>query len=118
MKSRLLLTLLVALAATFTAHAGPIRKGGFIISKPGKYFLTKNITAAVPLGYNAPVGIVIEASDVELDLAGFSIGATNGVGIGVYLVGGVAQVRVHNGRIQGVPLGISSEANKSVRSCV
>lgn len=36
-----LLSITLALAATFTSHAGPISKGGYVIAKPGKYFLTK-----------------------------------------------------------------------------
>src|SRR4051812_13745181 len=96
----------LAFTATFNAQAGPISKGGFVINKPGRYFLTKSINAALPVGYNGPVGIVIQTNDVELDLAGFSVGPFNGLGIGIYLEDGVRQVRVHNGRIQGMQFAI------------
>ncbi|MGB8170698.1 MAG: right-handed parallel beta-helix repeat-containing protein, partial [Chthoniobacteraceae bacterium] len=118
MKTKLLLVTTMLLAAALTAHAGPISKGGFVISKPGKYFLTKNINALLPAGYNGPVGIVIQTNDVELDLAGFTISPTNNVGVGVYLVEGVRRVRVHNGRIQGVQSAIFGAADKNISSCL
>jgi hypothetical protein len=118
MKTKLHLIAILLLAAALTAHAGPISKGGFVISKPGKYFLTKNISALLPQGYNGPIGVVIQTDDVELDLAGFSIGATNGIGVGIYLVDGVKQVRVRNGRIQGVQYAIVSALNKKITSCI
>ena len=115
---KLIVTATLALATTIAAHAGPITKGGFIISKPGKYFLTKNINALIPLNYNSPVGIVIQTSDVELDLAGFTIGPTNNLGIGIYLVNGVSRVRIHNGRVQGVQTAVLSEVNGAISSCL
>lgn len=113
-----LLTAALICAASFSAQAGPISKGGFIISKPGKYFLTKNITAAVPVGYSAPAGIIIQANDVELDLAGFTIGPFNNLGVGIYLVNGIKHVRIHNGRVQGVQFGVLCEANGKITGCI
>lgn len=115
---KLIITSVVAFVATFTAHAGPISKGGFVINKPGKYFLTKSINVQLPVGYNAACGIVIEANDVELDLAGFSIGSPTNVGVGVYLTAGVRQVRVRNGRIQGAQYAVLSPVNQKITSCI
>ena len=114
----ILLTALLALTAAFTAHAVPISQGGYVIEKPGAYRLTRNISALVPAGFGGPVGVAIKANDVELDLAGLTIGPTNSVGIGIYLFEGVRRVRVRNGRIAGVQFAIVSPANKTIAGCL
>ena len=115
------LTLMLALAATCTSHAGPISKGGFVITKPGKYFLTKNIAVLPVAGLATPVGVVIKAQDVELDLAGFTIGpAANqpGVGTGIWLDPEVSRIRVQNGRVQNVATGVGGIAFAFVDECI
>ena len=68
----------------------------FIISAPGSYFLTGNIT-----GTPGKNGISIQANDVTLDLNGFAlVGAANPLG-GVNTPGVVTNLCVRNGSIRG-----------------
>jgi hypothetical protein len=63
----------------------------------GSYYLTGNLT--VISGAN---GITVSASDVTLDLNGFTLtGPGSGSGAGIYLNGGVTNVTVVNGTIRG-----------------
>jgi len=119
--SRILLTTLCAFATAFAAHAGPIGKGGFTISKPGKYMLIRNITIKPKPGTIFPLGISIEANDVELDLGGFTIGPApglEGLGIGIVLSPTVQRVHIHNGHIQGVQQGIGTGVASTISSCI
>lgn len=119
--SRFLLTALCALTAAFPALAGPIGKGGFTIAKPGKYTLIRNLAAKPKAGGFIPIGISIEADDVELDLAGFTIGpapGAEGIGAGIILHPAAKRVRIHNGSIQGVQLGIGVGSNAAITSCI
>ena len=50
----------------------PISALPFIITQPGSYYLTKNLTAA-----GAYDGITISSSNVMLDLSGFTLDGTN-----------------------------------------
>ncbi|MDO8629599.1 MAG: right-handed parallel beta-helix repeat-containing protein [Phycisphaerales bacterium] len=66
----------------------------YTISEPGSYVLTSDLTT-VPPGQN---GIIIAADDVTLDLNGFTIRGSSGVGaLGVAVQGD--GVRIHNGRV-------------------
>jgi parallel beta-helix repeat protein len=75
----------------------------FNITAPGSYYLTGNIT--VPNGH----GIVIDASDVTLDLMGHTI-ATNatGTGDGVQVSIGHERVTILNGIARGFTNGFSA----------
>lgn len=66
----------------------------FKITQSGSYYLTGNIT--VP---NAKNGIQILASDVTLDLNGFTINGQAGSAHGVWVGGGLGRIRIRNGSI-------------------
>ncbi len=105
----LFFTVLLAFGLALSAHAGPIGKGGFVITKPGKYFLLRNIVVAAPRGGGDPIGIVIKSSDVELDLAGYSIrpaAGQQGQGFAILIDEGTANLRLHNGRLSDFQFGI------------
>jgi hypothetical protein len=82
-----------------TAIAGGT--SGMTISASGAYYLTGNITVATG------DGITINASNVTLDLNGFSIttSAAPAAGIGVRLGQGLRNVAIRNGNIGGDGLG-------------
>jgi hypothetical protein len=65
----------------------------FIISQPGSYYLTGNIT-----GVSGRSAVRIAVSGVDLDLNGFTLTGVGGSVHGVQL-GSVARVRIHNGVI-------------------
>jgi hypothetical protein len=72
--------------------------GGFTLTAPGSYYLTGNLSVA------DGDGIVIAASQVSLDLSGFTISRTVGSaasGSGVALGDGTADVSIKNGCISG-----------------
>ena len=56
----------------------PISSLPFVISQPGSYYLTRNLTGAA-----GTTGIAVNASNVTIDLGGFTLtgGSTNGAGI-------------------------------------
>jgi parallel beta-helix repeat protein len=66
----------------------------FIISQPGSYYLTSNIT-----GVAGKDGILINSSNVTLDLNGFTLDGANGTGNTGVSIGGVVRVVVQNGTI-------------------
>jgi hypothetical protein len=105
MKNRVLHLLLPLLLLAWTAPsilAVPIARGGFVITKPGKYTLIRNITGKPDAAKTASFGISIQANDVELDLAGYTISPAAGLegkGAGIALTPGIKRVRVQNGRI-------------------
>jgi len=76
----------------------PISSAPFIISQPGSYYLTTNLTSS----FHA---IRIAASDVTLDLGGWTIfsSATNATygGTAILLDSGVNDVNISNGNIKG-----------------
>lgn len=72
-------------------------------------------------GLATPVGVVIKSADVELDLAGFSIGpAVNqpGIGTGFWLDTIASRIRMHNGHVQNVATGVSGVAFAFVDECI
>ena len=68
----------------------------FVISQPGSYYLPANMT--VPTGKN---GIEITASNVTVDLNGFTITGQTGSTIGIYAVDR-QHLRITNGSISGM----------------
>jgi len=101
--------------AQSSAGCFPGSTSGFalvVINDPGSYRLTGNLTAAANVA-----GIVIQASDVTLDLGGFSIsgpGAGAGTGLGVWLYGtsgkSIQNIEIRNGTIRGFRTGVWVEA--------
>lgn len=75
----------------------PISSAPFVITQPGSYYLTTNVTTS------SGDAIDINANSVTLDLGGFTITSTfnpaGGYGIG--LAGGVSNITILNGHIQG-----------------
>jgi hypothetical protein len=82
----------------------------YIISQPGSYYLTANITSGLTNTYN---GIEILANNVTLDLNGFALQstATNtafGINNGIYLPNVQTNVTVRNGSLNGWVDGVES----------
>src|SRR5215471_16184731 len=75
----------------------PISSAPFTIGQPGSYYLTTNVTV------NIGDAITIAASGVTLDLNGFTITSTfsNAAGYGIALSGGLGNITIANGFIQG-----------------
>lgn len=72
--------------------------GAVVISQPGAYYLTTNITVS------SGSGIILTASNVDLDLKGFTVASTaspsGGYGIEL-LVNGLSDIAIHDGFIKG-----------------
>jgi parallel beta-helix repeat protein len=71
----------------------------FVISLPGSYYLTGNIT-----GVSGKNGIVINAENVSLDLNGFALIGVSGASSGVLTNPNIRNVRVHDGTIRSWPV--------------
>jgi parallel beta-helix repeat protein len=81
----------------------------FLISTPGSYYLTTNI-----IGVSSESGIEILASDVTLDLNGFSMVGPPTANFGISTVSGITNTVIRNGIINGwssINEDIFSEAN-------
>jgi hypothetical protein len=80
--------------------AAPADAGAVIrILKSGSYYLTGDITGVPAAGL--PSGIVIEASDVTLDLNGFTVQGDWFTGAGIIVDGARSNVVVRNGFVDG-----------------
>jgi hypothetical protein len=138
-----LLTALVATAASATAQVKrPINTVPFVITKPGNYFLSKNLTVTKAGPNSNTDGIRIMASDVTIDLNGRTLstafpgqgsgikannqqsirifgGSISNFSSGVY-VSGDGPVQVENLQVANcLSLGIwLSAENATVRKCV
>ncbi|MHC4244226.1 MAG: right-handed parallel beta-helix repeat-containing protein [Planctomycetota bacterium] len=72
----------------------PIFKLPYTISAAGSYYLVKNLTSDTN-------GIVVDANNVTIDLAGFRIiGPGSGINYGIYM-NGLRNVEIRNGTVQG-----------------
>ncbi len=72
----------------------PILKLPYKISAAGSYYLTGNLTSDAN-------GILVDANNVTIDLAGFSIiGPGSGINYGIYM-NGRRNVEIRNGTVQG-----------------
>lgn len=81
----------------------PITSLPIIISQPGFYYLKGNLTSSGN-------GIIIDASEVTLDLMGFSItGPSSGDGTGISIAAGKKNVEVRNGNLNYFFYGIKTE---------
>jgi Right handed beta helix region len=81
----------------------------FLITAPGSYYLTTNI-----IGVSTEYGIEITASDVTLDLNGFSMIAPATANSGIIVFSGITNTVIRNGIINGwssLNDAIFSEAN-------
>lgn len=67
----------------------------FTISQPGSYYLTSSLSSS------GPVGILIESSDVTIDLNGFILQGTSGSGSGIAANSTCSNIAIRNGSIQG-----------------
>jgi parallel beta-helix repeat protein len=76
----------------------PISTLPFTISSPGSYYVTDNLT-----GVAASHGISIAASNVTLDLRGFTLTGVAGSLDGIHIGTGspLSNIRVHNGAVTG-----------------
>ncbi|HKF42563.1 MAG TPA: hypothetical protein VKG01_05635 [Thermoanaerobaculia bacterium] len=104
----LLLGLARAVFAADSDSCTPINAVPFTISQPGAYCLNKDIATSM----NSQAAILIEASDVTLDLHGFRLG-DEAAGVGTQAVGVFAgdrqNITVRNGTIKGFAIGIGLE---------
>src|SRR5688572_5446592 len=84
------------LSAAAYADEGKIPVTGPInISAPGSYILVNDIAGSFTTVY-------IEASNVKLDLNGFTVGHTGGqLGDGISILGNVKNIEITNGTISG-----------------
>ena len=74
----------------------PISSLPYTISSPGSYYVTTNLT-----GVNAASGITIAASDVTLDLKGYSLVGVGGSIDGILVSGNRTNLWIDNGAIRG-----------------
>lgn len=72
----------------------PIASGSFIITQPGSYYLTNNITQSTAPGVT---GIQVATSNVTIDLNGFTI---SGGQTGIELAGTISNITIKNGTIR------------------
>ena len=86
----------------------------YIISNPGSYYLSDDITVTAAL----TSGITIYASNVTLDLNGFTISNTNGESIGVSIASASQNTVVKNGHIHGFQYGIQIIPTQSHRAVI
>ena len=74
-----------------------------VISQPGSYYLSSNLEIL------ETYGILINATNVTLDLNGFNISRSSGSGgVGILINGGMDGATVRNGTLNGFDYGISS----------
>lgn len=87
----------------------PIESVPYVIASPGVYYLTGNIDGAGLAGGPDPA-ITVAASNVTLDLAGFTLsgpGADSGI-VGVSSAADAANMRLSDGTITGFGIGIDA----------
>lgn len=83
-------------SALATEGRTPIASLPFTISQPGSYEVAADLT-----GVAGQHGITVQASDVTIDLSGFTLTGVPGSGDGVHLASGEARVAVRNGTVRG-----------------
>lgn len=71
----------------------------FRIKSPGSYYLTGDLTGFA--GPGGPSGIVIESSDVTIDLGGFTLRGDFFTGDGIRIEGALDNVTIRNGVVTG-----------------
>jgi parallel beta-helix repeat protein len=93
----------------------PISSLPYAITNPGSYYLTTNLTGTA----NNSDGIDIYASDVTLDLNGFTLKGVVGSGSGISVLSFLSNLAIRNGAVDswstGVSVGLAS--NCTVTAC-
>jgi hypothetical protein len=90
----------------------PISALPFTIGQSGAYYLTGDLTFPGSPGFN---GITVNASNVTIDLMGFSlIGSGSGLDRGVF-IDGQRNIEIRNGTIRGFAAGIWAQSSALVR---
>ena len=85
----------------------------FLITQPGSYYLSANLTA--PNGKN---GLKVQGSDVHIDLNGFAVIGGNS-STGILIDPGSSRVEIHNGAVRSFINGVSgSSPNIRVRNLI
>jgi hypothetical protein len=82
----------------------PISSLPFTISQPGSYYVTRDLTAG--FGQN---GVTISASNVTLDLNGFTLHGTSQTGDAVLITGSPSAITIENGIVRGWYNGIDAQ---------
>src|SRR5438876_7813017 len=75
----------------------------FLISQPGRYYLSRDLTQQ-----NGANAITIQSSDVTLDLLGFTLHGTARQGDGVFVSAASTGIRIELGNIRGFFNGIDA----------
>ena len=89
----------------------PIASLPFSITESGSYYFTGNLTFAVGTGH----AIQVAASDVTIDLMGFTLDSESAVtGSGIHLGSGIRNVTVRNGTIGGTSSVLVQETSPEV----
>ncbi|MGA2137325.1 MAG: right-handed parallel beta-helix repeat-containing protein [Verrucomicrobiia bacterium] len=84
----------------------PITNLPWTVTAPGSYYVVTNLVGDPVL----PDGIIVQASDVTIDLKGFTLQGGAGGGNGINVSGGVKNLKVFNGVIRNwTSNGISSQ---------
>ena len=106
---QLLAAALVSLVVLPAAQAGVINKVPYVITKPGKYTLKKDLTPSASASADFQAAIAVLSPNVELDLSGFSVIANpDNAGITKGIVATASDdLRIVNGRVSGFATGIS-----------
>ncbi len=87
----------------------PISSLPFTITQSGSYYVTGNLSAG------AGDGIVIEASDVSIDLNGYTLSADSGLGnTGLSVAAGRTNISVRDGGVRGFNFGFYSAVASDV----
>jgi len=74
----------------------PITALGTVISQPGHYYLTRNITGDA----SGTHGITIAVSDVTIDLNGFTMAGVADSGAGIIAPGALQRITIRNGTVR------------------
>lgn len=108
MKTDLISILWLALSlAAPTGYAETITAVPFTIKKSGTYTFDQNLTSAGDGG-----AIVVEASNVVIDLTGFVLASSTGSGTGVFNNAESANIIIQNGTISGFEFGVLLEHSR------
>jgi hypothetical protein len=87
----------------------PISSLPFTLSQPGSYYVTRDLTAA--FGQN---GVTISASNVTLDLNGFTLHGTSQTGDAVLITGSPSAITIKDGMVRGWYNGIDAQLGSNV----
>jgi hypothetical protein len=113
MKSQNLLSALTAVFTVLSAMPAdaqvsrPISKLPFVITKPGNYHLTRNLTLSKALPTEADGAIRVTTSDVTINLNGRTLASNVSGFAGIYAEDQtISHIRVRNGNIRGFENGV------------